>query len=77
MEKRVCHPVPKEKPSKAIKLLTNVRKIASTLDFSKIFEHCLLDFIMEDISEKMNKTQYGGIKGVGTKHLMISVIDRI
>ena len=62
--------MPEGKPSRAIKLLTDVRKIESTSDFSKIFEHCLHDFILEDISEKLNKTQYGGRKGVGTEHLI-------
>ena len=42
-----CTPVPKKKT--AIKLLKNVRKIASTSDFSRIFEIFLLQFIIEDI----------------------------
>ena len=70
-----CTPVPKKKTS--IKLLKDVRKIASTSDFSKIFEHFLLQFIHEDISDKMNPRQYGGKKGVGTEHLVVTLIDRI
>ena len=70
-----CTPVPKKKS--AIKNLKDVRKIASTSDFSKIFEHFLLEFVLEDISHKLSKQQYGGKKGVGTEHLMVTLIDRI
>ena len=70
-------PVPKGKPNQTLKTLKDVRKIASTSDYSKIFESFLLEIILEDISDKLNKTQYGGRKGVGTEHLMVSMIDRI
>ena len=33
--------------------------------------------MLEDISEKLGKQQYGGKKGVGTEHLPITMIDRI
>jgi hypothetical protein len=59
------------------KQLNDVRKIASTSDYSKIFEHQLLEWILNDISSKLDKRQYGGRKGVGTEHLLITLIDRI
>ena len=46
-------------------------------DFNKIFEHFLLKFVLEDISHKLSKQQYGGKKGVGTDYLMVTLIDRI
>ena len=70
-------PVPKTKLNKNPEKLSDVRKIASTSDFSKIFESFLLEFILEDISHKLNKRQFGGKKGTGTEHLIISLIDRI
>ena len=70
-------PVPKGKPNIILKSLKDVRKIASTSDYSKIFEHCLLDLINKDISHKLSKRQYGGKKGVGTEHLIISLIDQL
>ena len=70
-------PVPKTKQNKIIKRLKDVRKIASTSDYSKIFEHFLIKFINEDISDMLSKTQYGGKKGIGTEHLLINMIDRI
>jgi hypothetical protein len=57
--------------------LKDVRKIASTSDYSKIFEHFLLGFILKDISSKLSKKQYGGKKGIGTEHLIVTMIDRI
>jgi hypothetical protein len=70
-----CTPVPKKKTT--LKLLKDVRKIASTSDFSKIFEYFLLQFVLEDVSDKMSVRQYGGKKGVGTEHLLVTLIDRI
>ena len=32
---------------------------------------------MEDISEKLSKRQYGGRKGVGTEHFLVTMVDRI
>jgi hypothetical protein len=76
-KKEYVTPVPKVKPNEPLKELTDVRKIASTSDYSKIYESFLLEFIFEDISEKLNKTQYGGKKGVGTEHLIVKMVDRI
>ena len=69
--------MPKGKPNQILKNLKDVRKIASTSDFSKIFEHFILKFIQSDISDKLSKTQYGGKKGLGTEHLLVNMIDKI
>ena len=76
-KKEYVTPVPKGKPGQALKVLKDVRKIASTSDYSKIFEHFLLELILENISHKLNWRQYGGKKGIGTEHLMVEMIDRI
>ena len=68
-------PVPKKK--KDLKNLDDVRKIASTSDYSKAFEHILLKWINEDISKNLSKRQFGGKKGVGTEHLIITLVDKI
>ena len=68
-------PVPKK--AKALKNLNDVRKIASTSDYSKAFEHILLQWINEDISKNLSKRQYGGKKGVGTEHLIVTLVDKI
>ena len=59
------------------KVIKDLRKIASTSDFSKVFESFLKDWIMEDISEKIDIGQFGGQKGMGTEHLVVCLVDRI
>ena len=48
-----CTPVPKKKT--ALKELKDVRMIASISDYSKIFEYFLLEFVLEEIGNNMNK----------------------
>ena len=70
-----CTPVPKKKV--AIKNLKDVRQIASTSDFSKIFEKFLIEYVHQDITHKLNNRQYGGKQGVGTEHLVVTLLNRI
>ena len=67
-------PVPKVMNPKEIK---DLRKIACTSDFSKLFEGFLKDWILEDIGEKLDIGQYGGKKGIGTEHMIVCLLDRI
>ena len=57
--------------------LSDLRKIAYTSDYSKIFEGFLKDWILEDISDKLDIGQYGGQPGKGTEHMIVCFIDRI
>ena len=70
-------PVPKLKPGEELKNCDDVRKVASTSDYSKVFETFLRDWITEDIGEKIDINQFAGKKGVGTEHLLVAMIDRI
>ena len=67
-------PVPEITNPKEIK---DLRKIACTSDFSKLFEGFLKDWILEDIGEKLDIGQYGGKKGIGTEHMIVCLLDRI
>ena len=55
-------PVPKIKGP--LKTLNDVRKIASTSDYPKIFEKFLIEWIIEDIRKSLNINQFAGKKGV-------------
>ena len=67
-------PIPKvPNPTK----LSQLRKISCTSDYAKLFESFLKDFILEDCQENLPKHQFGGRKGVGTEHLIVSFIDRV
>ena len=57
--------------------ISQMRKIANTSDFSKMFESILKDFILKDAEKNFDLSQYGGRKGVGTEHMIVCYVDRI
>ena len=71
-----CTPVPKPKDGN-LKTCDDVRKVASTSDFSKIFELFLRRWVTEDIGAKIDKKQFAGKKGIGTEHLIVKLLDRV
>ena len=70
-------PVPKPKNGEELKTCNDVRKVASTSDYSKVFEGFLRDWITQDIGDKMDINQFAGKKGVGTEHLIVALMDRV
>ena len=68
-------PVPKIKGD--LKTCEDVRKVASTSDYAKIFELFLRGWITEDIGRKIDINQFAGRKGSGTEHMLVLMIDRI
>jgi hypothetical protein len=69
----VC-PVPKIPEPKILK---DVRKVACTSDYNKVLESFIKDWILKDISGKLDISQYGGKKGVGPEHMVVAMVDRI
>ena len=67
-------PAPKVTDPKVIK---DLRKISCTSDYSKLYEGFLKDWIVEDIYKNLDIGQYGGRKGTGTEHMIVSLLDRI
>jgi hypothetical protein len=70
-------PLPKTGPSEPMKTCKDVRKIASTSNYSKIYESFLRKWIVEDIGQKININQFAGRKGVGTEHMIVMMMDRV
>ena len=68
-------PVPKK--NKELEKLSDMQKIASTSDFSKVFEKFLKEWIIKDISDNLSPSQYGGKKGIGTEHVIVNFVDRV
>ena len=68
-------PVPKAKL--VLETCDDVRKVASTSDFSKIFELFLRNWISEDIGRKININQFAGRKGAGPEHMLVLMMDQI
>ena len=72
----IVTPVPKK--TTKLEKLTDMRKMVSTSDFSKIFEKYFKEWIMEDIYNNLSSSQYGGKKGTaGTEHGTVNFVDRI
>ena len=57
--------------------IQDLRKIACTSDYSKVFEGFLKDWIMEDVSQNIDIGQFGGQSGIGTEHMIVCYVDRI
>ena len=57
--------------------ISDLRKIACTSDYSKLFEGFLKDWILEDISCNIDIGQFGGQPGIGTEHMLVCFVDRI
>ena len=67
-------PAPKTTHPKDI---SDLRKISSTSDYSKVYEGFLKDWVMEDICDNIDISQFGGQPGTGTEHMIVCLIDRI
>ena len=53
------------------KLITDLRKISSTSDYSKVLESFIKDWVVEDITPNIDIGQFGGRKGMGTEHMLV------
>ena len=67
-------PIPKVKEPQVLK---DVRKVASTSDYNKVLEAFTKEFITEDIGSKLDPKQFGGKKGHGTEHMVVSLMNRV
>ena len=70
----IVTPAPKVYPPKTTK---DLRKIAGTPNFSKIFERFLAEVMVKDMKKSRDPSQYGNSKGVSTQHYLIRMVDRI
>ena len=70
----IVTPAPKVYPPQTTK---DLRKIAGTPNFSKIFEKILAEVMLEDMRPTRDPSQYGNSKGVSTQHYLIKMVDRI
>ena len=70
----IVTPAPKCYPPQTSK---DLRKISGTLNFSKIFESIIAEYMVGDMRPSRDPSQYGNCKGVSTQHYLIKMIDRI
>ncbi len=55
----------------------DLRKISGTSDFSKLFEKFLMKWILDDIGPNLDPAQHGNMKGTGTEHFLVKLVDSI
>ena len=55
--------------------LGDLRNISCTLLASKMYESYVLDWLKSEV--KMRSNQYGGVKGLGTDHVLVQFWQRI
>ena len=68
----IVTPAAKVYPPRTVK---DLRKIAGTPNFSKIFEQFLAEIMIEDMKPTRDPSQYGNSKGVSTQHYLIKMVD--
>ena len=66
--------VPKVYPTMT---LNDLRKIAGLKNFSKVTEKIISVWLISDMSELRDKSQYGNEKGISVNHYLIKMIHEI
>ena len=57
--------------------LNDLRNISGLLKFNKIAEKLVAEMIIEDMTEKLDKSQYANQKGLSLQHYLIKMINKI
>ena len=70
----IVTPVPKKFPPASTEEL---RKISGLKNFSKIAEKFLAEYMMEDMKNRLDPSQYGNQKGVSINHYLIKLVNKI
>ena len=70
----ISTPVPKVYPTLKV---SQLRNISGLLNFDKILEKFLAEFIIQDMKINLDPSQYGNQKGVSIQHYLINMIHRI
>ena len=70
----IVTPVPKVHPPEK---LEHLRKIAGLMNFSKVMDKILADFMMKDMAPNTDKSQYGNVKGVSIQHYLVKLIHEV
>ena len=67
-------PVPKIFPPEQIK---DLRKISGLLNFSKVMDKVISQFVISDMKESRDVSQYGNEKHISNQHYLIKMLNRI
>ena len=67
-------PVPKVYPPEK---LDHLRKISGLMNFSKITDKILTEYLVADMASTCDKAQYGNVKGVSVQHYLVKMLHQI
>ena len=73
-KQEVITPIPKIYPPLTIKQL---RPVSSMLNFAKITDKILAEYMISDMGERLDNQQYGNEKGMSLNHLLINMLHEI
>ena len=66
--------IPKTKPPKSIE--QDLRPISLTSTVSKVFESLIGQWMLDSVSDKFDKKQFGAIKGRSTSHALVDILHK-
>lgn len=73
-KEEIVTPVPKVFPPEK---LDHLRKISGLMNFSKITDSILTEFLVADMAPTCDKSQYGNVKGMSVQHYLIKMLHQI
>ena len=70
----ICTPVPKVQP---VQTTAQLRNISGLLNFDRVYEKLISQFIISDMEAKLDPAQFGNQKGKSIQHYLIQMLHRI
>ena len=67
-------PVPKVKSPQTV---DDLRKICGLLNLSKILEKVICKYLIDDMKQKLDRSQYANQKGLSINHYLVKLVDRV
>ena len=73
-KKETLTPIPKVYPADSMK---DLRPISGLMNFAKVFDRIIAEYMTEDMSKNPDLHQYGNQKGLSVNHYLINLINKV
>ena len=73
-KKETITPIPKVYPAESMK---NLRPISGLMNFAKVFDRILAEYMTEDMSSNPDLQQYGNQKGLSVNHYLVNLLHKV
>ena len=70
----IVSPIPKVHPPEK---LDHLRKISGLMNFSKITDSILTEYLVSDMASTCDRAQYGNVKGLSVQHYLVKMLHQI